>query len=220
MKEKILAKLKTACGKTTATTEITLNKWVDYLSAKITEEDQIDAEVEIIKPLLDTYEGNMNFVAAEAAKKAKAAAPSNPPKLPTEPIFGEPEWFTTYKQQQMADTAELKTKLTTFEKQKQQEQMVSEARAAIKSKYKISSSEMALSEKSLDLALRVGNFEKTEDLISGWKTQFEDLRQTLGLSGVEPIDSNSGGSGASKEKPIIEALKKSLQKEGKLTAAS
>ena len=75
---------------------------------------------------------------------------------------------------------------------------------------------MALSEKSLDLALRVGNFEKTDDLVAGWKTQFEDLRQTLGLSGVEPVDSNGGDKGKNAERPILDTLKKSLQREGKL----
>ena len=151
MKEKILLKLKEACGKNTATTDITLNKWADYLSAKVTEESQIDAEIATIKPLIDTYDGNMNFVVADAVKKATATpspAPQPTPPAP-QPNDGEPAWFTAYKEKQTADTAELKTKLTSFEKQKNMEQMVAEARTQIKAKYKISSSEMALSEKSL-----------------------------------------------------------------------
>jgi len=217
MKEKILLRLKTACGKNTATTDITLNKWAEYLSAKITEESQIDAEIEIIKPILDTYDGNMNFVVADAVKKANTVAPPPPaPPSYAPPSTDEPSWFTAFKEKQNADTLELKTKLTSFEKQKQTEEMVTEARKIIYSKYKILPSERALLEKSLDLTLKVSTFDKVDDLVSGVTAQFSDLRSTLGLSGVEPVDGNGGGSSTSKEKPILENLKKNLQREGKL----
>jgi hypothetical protein len=75
MKEKILQQLRLACEKHTATTEITLNKWVDYLTPRITEESQITGEIELIKPLIETYDGNMNFVVASELKKATTPVP-------------------------------------------------------------------------------------------------------------------------------------------------
>lgn len=219
-KEKILIKIKSAVGQTSATTDITLNKWVDYLSARITEESQIDAEVEIIKPLIETYEGNLNHIVAREVKKVKdttsqQSQQANEQSQQNHSADDIKALFAEWTEKQNAKNVELETKLTAFEKQKAQEKMVSDARRMISTKYKISSSEMALSEKSLDLAMRVGNFEKADDLVNGWKTQFEDLRSTLGLSGVEPIGAN-GGSNGSGDKPILSGLKKQLEREGKL----
>jgi hypothetical protein len=220
MREKIIAKLKSAVGQTSATTDITLNKWADYLSARITEESQIDAEVELIKPMLETYEGNLNNIVAREVKKAKDTTSqqnqqANEQSQQNHSADDIKALFAEWAEKQNAKNVELETKLTEIEKQKAREKMVSEAKTIIHSKYKISASEAALSEKSLDLALRVGNFEKADDLVTGWKTQFEDLRSTLGLSGVEPVGANSGG-GGNGEKPILNSLKKQLEREGKI----
>lgn len=215
MKEKILLKLKTAVGENAVTTDITLNKWADYLTAKITDETQIDAEIETLKPILSTYDGNLNFVVAREVKKAKETTP--PPAPPTPPADpSEPSWFTQYKESQIAKATELETKLTAFQKEKANEVMVAEAKNAFYKKYRISESEKALAEKALNIELRLNTHEKADNIVEGWKTQYEDLRNASGLGGVEPIESNGGNKGGNKGTPQLNALKDSLRREGKL----
>ena len=216
MKEKILEALKLACGQTTTTTDITLNKWVDYLTPLITEESQIGAEIEKIKPILTTYDGNMNFVVAAEVKKIKESIPPVPANPPANPpiVNDEPLWFKTWKETQATKNAALEEKLTAFEKQKTREAMITEANSLISKKYKISEAEKALSDKSMEFELKTNQHETVDKLVEGWKTTFESLRSAAGFGAIEPADGNSGG--GKKDKPILKDLVKNLQKEGKL----
>jgi hypothetical protein len=213
MKEKILQQLKNACGQNTVTTEITLNKWVDYLTAKITDESQIDAEIGLIKPLIETYDGNMNFVAAKAVKDAKATPPPADPPSPPDPN-AEPAWVTTWKAEQAQKLTDMEQKLTGFQKEKSVEAMVTEAKKMFFKKFKISDAERPLCEKALAVELKINQHENAEALITGWKTQYEDFRSASGLGGIDPAGNNDGG--GAKTKPILANLKQNLQREGKL----
>jgi hypothetical protein len=214
MKDKILQQLRLACEKHTATTEITLNKWVDYLTPRITEESQIAGEIELIKPLIETYDGNMNFVVASEVKKATTTAATSTP--PTPPADAETEW-DKWKAEQAQKLTDMEQKLTGFQKEKTTGEMVAEAKKAFFKKYKISDSEKALCQKALDIELKVNQHENAEALIAGWKTQYEDFRSASGLGGIDPAGNNDGG-GAGKTKPLLNELKAKLIREGKIPA--
>lgn len=119
MKEKILSALKTACGTTTSISDKTLQIFVDNLSATITEESQIDAAIELLKPVLQAIDGNINHVTAEAVKKVKPAdkpQDKSADKPATDP--NEPEWFKSYREKQDQETLALKNKLEGYDKEK------------------------------------------------------------------------------------------------------
>lgn len=216
MKEKILQQLKAACGQNTSITDITLDKIADTLSAGITEETAIPAAIEAYKPVLQSIDGNINFVAANAVKNVKPIVP--PVVTPPNPLDSnaEPAWFTAYKEQQLLTSKEITSKLEGFEKAKSREQMIAEAKSAFFKKYKISDSEKPLFNKAVDIELKSNpNHENAESLMIGLKTQYEDLRSAVGLGGVDPVGNNDGGSGG-KKTPILNELKAKLQREGKL----
>lgn len=121
MKEKIFSALKTACGNTTSISDKTLEKMAEILAVTVTEESQIEAAIEIQKPMLQEFNGNINHVAAEAAKKVKPEKTEKPPKVEktekaekTDDDSEMPSWAKKL----LADNTELKTKFEAQEKEK------------------------------------------------------------------------------------------------------
>jgi len=133
MKEKIFASLKTACGNTTSISDKTLEKIAEKLAVSVKEESQIEAAIELEKPILLAIDGNINFVTAEAVKKVKPVEKPVPPvDKPTDP--NEPEWFKSYREKQDQETAALKNKLDLFDKEKVQNQLRSDLASKLKEK--------------------------------------------------------------------------------------
>lgn len=100
MKDKILSALKKGVsdpktGKTSINDK-TLNAYVELISAQITDESQIETAAAPHIAFLNEVQGNINSVAAEAAKKAKEAKPQEtqtPVPVPTETKTDEtPAW--------------------------------------------------------------------------------------------------------------------------------
>ena len=217
MKEKLLAQLKIARGNTANPTDRTLEQLAATLSAGITEETQIPAIVETWKPLLPTIAGEVNHFVAEAVKKQ---SPPVPPADPTPPT--EPAWFTEWKQKQAEEAEALKTKYTEIEsklagqqKKEKMDAIVSKAKDEFYKKWKISDVEKPLFEKAVSIELTLNPTHEThETLITGIKTQFEELRSTMGLGKIEPVD-NGGGGGNKKPQQLLD-LKAQMQKQGKL----
>lgn len=213
MKEKILAQLKLTCGDKTSISLRTLETLAATLSANITEETQIDAAIESYKPFLQELDGNINFVAAKAVKDKAVIPPAAPPP----PDNSEPAWFTAFKQEQIQKSADLEAKFAGIQRKEQTDALVAQAKKMFSTKYKISDSEQALFEKAVAIELKFNpNHETAESLVTGLKSQYEDLRSAVGLSGVEPIGANDGSGDKGKSRPQMEALKKSLQGSGKL----
>jgi hypothetical protein len=78
MKEKIFASLKKACGNNTSISDKTLEKIAETMSATIKEESEIEAAIEVQKPILQAIDGNINHIASEAVKKVKAESLDKP----------------------------------------------------------------------------------------------------------------------------------------------
>lgn len=216
LKEKILAQLKLTCGDKTSISLRTLETLAATLSANITEETQIEAAIESYKPFLQELDGNINFVAAKAVKD-KAVVPPQQQAAPPPADNNEPAWFTAFKTEQAQKSADLEAKFAGIQKKEQTDALVAQAKKMFSTKYKISDSEQALFEKAVAIELKFNpNHETAESLVTGLKSQYEDLRSAVGLSGVEPIGANDGSGDKGKSRPQMEALKKSLQGSGKL----
>jgi len=134
MKEKIFSALKVVCGATTSISDKTLQIMADNLSATVTEESQIDAAIELQKPILQAIDGNINHVTAEAVKKVKPAdkPAEKPAEKPADP--NEPEWFKSYREKQDQETLSLKTKLEGYDKEKTTAQLTGKVTAKLKEK--------------------------------------------------------------------------------------
>jgi len=134
MKEKIFAALKIACGNTANISDKTLQIIADNLSATITEESQIEAAIELQKPILQAIDGNINHVAAEAVKKVKPVEKTQEKTIEKTIDPNEPEWFKSYREKQDQETLSLKTKLEGFEKEKTTTQLTGKVTAKLKEK--------------------------------------------------------------------------------------
>jgi hypothetical protein len=144
MKEKIFSKLKTAVsdGKNglTSIAEKTLEVYAEIYGKKITDESQIDAEVETIVSMLKSVQANINSVSAKAVsdrEKAlkteheKAIEALKNPKEEDEPgdidakIKAALETYTK-------ETKELREKLATYETTGRQQQRQNEIASKMK----------------------------------------------------------------------------------------
>jgi hypothetical protein len=134
MKEKILLKLKEACGKTTSISDQTLDKLATTLATSVTEESQIDAVIELQKPILQAIDGNINHVAAEAVKKVKPVEKLQEKTIEKTIDPNEPEWFKSYREKQDQETLNLKNKLEGYEKEKTTAQLTGKVTAKLKEK--------------------------------------------------------------------------------------
>jgi hypothetical protein len=227
MKEKILEQLKIARGENTSISDRTLEKIADSLSVGITEETEIAAAVETYKPILTELAGNINAVAAQAVKDIAPVppvpnpiVPPIPPIPPTPPVSKAPDWFKAHLEAQEKKDLLLTGKLEGFEKTKQTETLVAQAKTAFYTKYKVSEAEKALCDKSLDLHLRLNPTPESADkLIEGWKGQYEDIRSTQGMGGLELVGSNSGGGEDGAGKATLMELKEKLQREKKIPSS-
>jgi hypothetical protein len=214
MKEKILLALKSARGQNTSTSDRTLDKLATTLSLGITDETKIPTEVEL-KSLIEEISGNISHVAAEAVKNVPPATPPATP-APSATTDGEPSWFTAYKEKQAADqaikdaaNAAILQKVTGFEQKGTRDAMVAQARSEFYAKYAVNDIEKALCEKALDLHLKVTpNVDTAENLQTGWKTMYEDLRSVQGLGGLTPVGANDGGGQSAKTSAFTEKLMK------------
>lgn len=219
MKEKLLAQLKIARGQNASPSDRTLEQLATIASAGITEETQIPAIVEIYKPLMTEFVGETNHLIAEAIKKQTPPAPPNPPAPPAN---DEPAWFAAWKKTQAAETealkkknAEIEARLGTQQQKEQRDAMVARAKEEFYKKYKISDVEKPLFEKAVNIELTLNpTHEDHEKLVTGIKSQYEELRSTMGLGKVEPVD--SGGGGGNKKPQQLLDLKAQMQKQGKL----
>ena len=122
MKEKIFAALKTACGNTTSISDKTLEKIAEILAVTITEESQIEAAIELQKPMLQEFNGNINHVAADAVKKVKPEKPEKQtpqkPEKPEKADSPEDSEMPAWAKKLLADNTELKTKFEAQEQEK------------------------------------------------------------------------------------------------------
>ena len=134
MKEKIFAALKIACGNTANISDKTLQIMADHLSVTITEESQIEAAIELQKPILQAIDGNINHVAAEAVKKVKPADKTADKTIEKTIDLNEPEWFKSYREKQDQETLSLKTKLESYDKEKTTAQLTGKVTAKLKEK--------------------------------------------------------------------------------------
>ena len=83
MKEKILAALKAAIGKTDVS-EKTIQSFVDILAEKITEETQIAEAIKPYVSIIKDVQGNINSVTADAVKKTVTEKQAEIDKLKSE----------------------------------------------------------------------------------------------------------------------------------------
>jgi hypothetical protein len=189
MKEKILSQLKSACGNTTSISEKTLQIIAERMAANITEESQIEAAIELEKPILQAIDGNINFVAADAVKKIKPIekqAEKKTEEKPNDP--NEPEWFKTYREKQDQETTALKNKLENYDKEKTQTQLNSKITAKLKEK--------GIPEsyyKGRNLSIEDEN--DIDSLVTSIDTDYVSFKQELAESGViisVPKSSSSG----------------------------
>lgn len=216
MKEKLLAQLKIARGQNASPSDRTLEQLATIASAGITEETQIPAIVEIYKPLMTEFVGETNHLIAEAIKNAKPAQQQQQQQDPAEPA-----WFAAWKQTQAAETealkkknAEIEARLGTQQQKEQRDAMVAKAKEEFYKKYRISDVEKPLFEKAVNIELTLNpTHEDHEKLVTGIKSQYEELRSTMGLGKVEPVDSGGGGGKISQD---LISLKQKLINEGKL----
>ncbi|MBK5262654.1 MAG: hypothetical protein JJE17_08810 [Peptostreptococcaceae bacterium] len=189
MKEKILLQLKTACGNTTSISEKTLQIIADRIAATVTEESQIEAAIELEKPILQAIDGNINFVAADAVKKVKPADKIIiPEKTKLDPIPDEPDWFKTYREKQDQETLVLKNKLENYDKEKATAQMTSKITAKLKEK---GIPESYYKGRNLSIEDESG----IDQLIASIDTDFIGFKQELAEAGViisVPKSSSSG----------------------------
>lgn len=134
MKEKILSALKNVCGKTTSISDQTLEKLAEIMATTITEESQIDAAIELQKPILQAVDHNISHVAAEAVKKVKPVEKTQekPVEKTTDP--NEPEWFKSYREKQDQETLALKNKIEGYDKEKTVAQLTGKVTAKLKEK--------------------------------------------------------------------------------------
>lgn len=132
MKEKILLALKTACGTTTSISDKTLDKIAETLATTITEESQIEAAIELQKPILQAIDGNINFVAAEAVKKVKPVEKTQEKQV--EKTADPNDLKTLIAEAINAAINPLQEKLNGYEKEKTQTQLTSKITAKLKEK--------------------------------------------------------------------------------------
>ena len=189
MKEKILLQLKTACGNTTSISDKTLQIIADRIAANITEESQIEAAIELEKPILQAIDGNINFVAADAVKKVKPIEKTIEKKTEEKTNDpNEPEWFKTYREKQDQETTALKNKLENYDKEKVQSQLNSKITAKLKEK---GIPESYYRGRNLSIEDESG----IDQLVASIDTDFVGFKQELAESGViisVPKSSTSG----------------------------
>lgn len=189
MKEKILSQLKAACGNTTSISEKTLQIIADRIATTITEESQIEAAIELEKPILQAIDGNINFVAADAVKKVKPVekpVEKKPEEKPTDP--NEPEWFKSYREKQDQETLALKNKLENYDKEKTQTQLNGKITAKLKEK---GIPESYYKGRNLSIEDESG----IDQLVTSIDADFVGFKQELAESGVIisiPKSSSSG----------------------------
>lgn len=216
MKEKLLAQLKIARGQNASPSDRTLEQLATIASAGITEETQIPAIVEIYKPLMTEFVGETNHLIAEAIKNAKPAQQQQQQQQQQQDT--EPTWAAALKNQIEALTtknAEIEKKLSGQQQKEQRDAMVAKAKGEFYKKYRISDVEKPLFEKAVNIELTLNpTHEDHEKLVTGIKSQYEELRSTMGLGKVEPVD--SGGGGGNKKPQQLLDLKAQMQKQGKL----
>jgi hypothetical protein len=137
MKEKIFTALKAACGKNTCVSDKTLEKLAETMATTVTEESQIEAAVELQKPILQAIDANINFTAAEAVKKVKLEKPApgpDPKPDPPKPDPDEPAWFKTYRETSEKRINDLTEKLTLQEKKEAAAHLTTKLITALKEK--------------------------------------------------------------------------------------
>jgi hypothetical protein len=222
VKEKILAQLKLACGEKTSVSDRTLDKLATTLSLGVTDETLIPSIIEAHKPFLQELDGNISFIAAKAVKEHIAPAtpptppapltPPAPPTPPVPPTNDRPQWAIDMdaRLEALAKANEVKAQ------QEASAELVSKAKAGFLSKFKVSESEKSLFEKAVKIELLTNPSHADEQsMINGFKSQYEDLRSTIGLPSVEAQVAASGSNGKSST-PILDKVKADLQNSGKL----
>lgn len=188
MKDKILQKLKLACGNNTSISDKTLEKLAEMMATTVTEETQIDAAVELQKPILQEFDGNISHVAAEAAKKTKPVDKpiDKPADKPADP--NEPEWFKAYRKKQDQETTALKNKLEGIDKEKAVAQLTGKITAKLKEKGIPESYYKGRN-------LLIDDESGIDQLVTSIDTDFIGFKQELAESGViisVPQSSSSG----------------------------
>lgn len=177
MEEKILSQLKTACGQNTSISDKTLQIIAHRIAANVTEESQIEAAIEIEKPILQAIDGNINFVAADAVKKVKPIEKTIEKKTEEKIDPNEPDWFKSYREKQEQETTALKNKLESYDKEKAQSQLNGKITAKLKEK---GIPESYYKGRNLNIESEDG----IDQLISDIDTDYSGFKQELAEQGV------------------------------------
>lgn len=185
MKDKILSALKKGVvdpktGKTSINDK-TLNAYVDIISAQITDESQIEAAIAPHIAVLKEVQGNINSVAAEAAKEAKKEGKTPETVIP--PAVTPPATDLTEMQKVLAGIQTLTNEVLTLKGEKVHETHSAKLIAQL--------AEKKVPESYYQPAITGRKFEKEEDVASmvevistGYTKLQQDMANQLG--GVAP----------------------------------
>lgn len=191
MKTKILDKLKAIRDlKAVSVTDKTLEAYADLIATSVTEETQIDTEVGKYENLMVVSNGNIGFTAAEQIKLKKAEwekdhkVPETIPPTPPTPPEPTPTQMTPESIAKLIADG-ITAGLAPLQKEKQNEQIITSARAAISEKFGIGESEKATSDYIFN-NLSKGELTDVDALVNSYEAEYNSFRTAQGLGAVPP----------------------------------
>lgn len=219
MKEKILNYLKQLRKEDSSISDRTLDDWATIEVARITEDSQL-TQLDVYKPLIASFEGNIRFIAAEAVKNlppATPAPPATPPVIPTippQPNIPNPEDLAKTIQDAVAiAVAPLQEKINGFEKSKSVEQIRQDVQSKINA-LGYTDSNKFLADK--DFNELQGSFEDADSMYKAWESKHNETRAGIGVGIIEPKIAGGGGSTNEKGGAIAKGFKERMVAEGKI----
>lgn len=205
MKTKILEKLK-ASVKSTNVSDQTFDEVAAFLALTVKEESQIEDAVKNAIPIINTFQGNINKVAADAVKNATPPAePLKPQDQPNPTPASQGLTLADIEKLLVEKLNPLQEKVSGFEQKEKQTKLLSDVKAKLITENGFNE---GLCDKIIS-KLQLTETSTVEDLAKNALSEYNDYSKFFGASG-SGVGLPNGGQGAPADDALIDDVVGSL----------